>query len=387
MNTEVVRNETKIELVLALDNTGSMSGSKIAALRTASEGLVNILFGDDDESDYVKVGLVPFAAAVNVGVDKTNSGWIDLGAQSSIHGEDFSSAVNLFDMFGGLGRVWNGCVRARPAPYDANDAIPVVGTPNTLFVPFLAPDEPGNAGSPESGYGNSYLNDAYAGGGKKDKKDKDKKGGGGCDGNASATLRQQCPYKYAVAPSGGSPDKNCPPQAILALTNDKSDIVDEIQAMVASGSTVIPEGLAWGWRVISPTAPYTEGSAYGEDNTIKAIVLLTDGENSVGGGGNGHNKSIYSAFGYAAKGHLGNVNGSDAESNLNAKTATLCTNIKAAGIRIYTITLQVSNIPTQNLMRNCATETSMYYNTTSGADLGNVFEGIALGLNKLRISK
>ena len=38
----------------------------------------------------------------------------------------------------------------------------------------------------------------------------------------------------------------------------------------------------WGWRVISPGAPFTEGSAYNDDKFVKAIILLTDGENNKG---------------------------------------------------------------------------------------------------------
>ena len=31
--------------------------------------------------------------------------------------------------------------------------------------------------------------------------------------------------------------------------------------MTARGPTVIPEGLAWGWRVLSPTEPFTKVEA------------------------------------------------------------------------------------------------------------------------------
>ena len=51
--------------------------------------------------------------------------------------------------------------------------------------------------------------------------------------------------------------------------------------MQARGNTVIPQGLSWGWRAISPSAPFVEGAPYGDQDTIKAIILLTDGANAV----------------------------------------------------------------------------------------------------------
>ncbi len=36
---------------------------------------------------------------------------------------------------------WQGCVEARPVPYNNDDATPDSGNPATLFVPMFAPDE------------------------------------------------------------------------------------------------------------------------------------------------------------------------------------------------------------------------------------------------------
>ena len=37
---------------------------------------------------------------------------------------------------------WKGCVRQRNEPYDLQEDTPSTGTPDTLFTPFFAPDEP-----------------------------------------------------------------------------------------------------------------------------------------------------------------------------------------------------------------------------------------------------
>ena len=109
-------------------------------------------------------------------------------------------------------------------------------------------------------------------------------------------------------------------------------------------------------------------------------------------GGNGFNKSVYNAFGYAKNGHLGNTNGSNAEATLDTKTLTVCDAIKSAGpgatdhIRLYTIGFQVTTA-SQDLLRNCATKPDMFYNSPSNDQLTAVFQDIAQGLSELRIAQ
>ncbi len=155
--TEVTLNEKKIELIMVLDNTGSMGWSgKLDALKTASNSLLDVLIPDEGSgiSEDVSIGLVPFAAAVNIGADKLGSGWIDVSAQSSITGEDFQPGINVLDLYGQIqNRSWNGCVRARPVPFDTLDT--PAGAGDTLWSPYFAPDEPDF-----SSYSNKYVSDS-----------------------------------------------------------------------------------------------------------------------------------------------------------------------------------------------------------------------------------
>ncbi len=368
---EVTKKQRKIELVMVLDNTGSMSwNGKIDALKDASEQLVDILFGEETTSDDLKIGLVPFAAAVNIGAGQLGSGWIDVNAQSSIAGEDFQPGTNVLTLYDGIdNRQWNGCVRARPEPYDTQDepASPVV--PDTLWVPYMAPDEPDFWW-----YANGYRSDS------------------GYDGDYyDYDARQRYTGKYGGFSIPGweddGPDFNCRTSAVTAMTNVKADILSAVDQMVSTGSTVIPTGLAWGWRLISPSEPFSEGAAYDDEDTAKAIVLLTDGRNDVGGGLGTHNNSYYNAYGFARSGNLGATNGSQAESTLNAKTTTLCSNIKAQNIRLFTITFQLDDGPIKDLMRDCASKESMYYDSPDNEQLQTVFQDIAKGLSELRISR
>lgn len=92
-----------IELALVLDVTGSMNdpdpsgGTKLEALGTASDILLDIIYGEDDAIDDVSVSVVPYKTEVNLGSDRT-----DL-----LTGFDEAA-------FGLSG--WKGCVEARDAP-------------------------------------------------------------------------------------------------------------------------------------------------------------------------------------------------------------------------------------------------------------------------------
>ena len=109
--SEITVNEKKIELVMVLDNTGSMGWSgKLTSLKNASNTLLDVLIPDEGGgvSEDVKIGLVPFAAAVNVGSDKLGSGWIDVAGQSSIAAEDFQPGQMNVDRLAGLAVVFDG---------------------------------------------------------------------------------------------------------------------------------------------------------------------------------------------------------------------------------------------------------------------------------------
>src|SRR3546814_21038747 len=60
---EVTQETEGPALVLVLDVTGSMGGSKIAAMPQATRDLIELLFGADTETEFLKVGIVPYSAA------------------------------------------------------------------------------------------------------------------------------------------------------------------------------------------------------------------------------------------------------------------------------------------------------------------------------------
>ncbi len=405
------KRERNLEVVLVLDTTGSMSqtlgtSTKISALKSAAKQMVSTLFNGKATSDTVKIGIVPFAAAVNVGTGKlaSNPEWFDLLGYTAANATadpiafedlDKTSGISTQKLYSGYttglsNRSWAGCVRERStnSTYELTDAAPS-SAPASRWVPYFAPDEPDSASG--TTYGNNYLCDNPS---KCSNGNSTTAPNATCVTGTSTNDQRQCyTTKYkgkSVSSSSTGPDYGCPPASILAMTNVAASINTEIDSLQAKGSTVIPAGLLWGWRVISPGAPFTEGVDYSNDKYTKAIVLMTDGENDVGGGSNGFDKSYYNAFGFAKNGHLGSTSGSNAEATLDSKTLTVCGAIKGLGIRLYTIGLGVSSA-SQTLLTNCASTddqgNKLYYNAPTSDQLASIFQDIAQGLSELRIAQ
>jgi len=367
--SEVQRARSSLELVMVLDNTGSMGGSKIASLRDAGLLLTDILF-DGSDPNRLEIGLVPFSATVNVGTQYERDWWLDPNGLSPLHSENFDPVDNRWDLFDTIrNRDWTGCVEARAIPHDIEDTPPSNNDPETLFLPYFAPDESSYANS--AGYSNSYLSDAM----------------GGSDERA----RMHNTPKYTdawISSNSRGPQWGCTARPITPLTNQRDTIDDAIEDMIASGTTNIPIGVSWGVRVLSPGIPFTEGVGFDDEDTIKAMVVLTDGQNYLDGRNN-PNYSTYSGYGFMRDGRLGIESSSDStiRNALNDRTEAACEYAKSLGIRVYTITFQVSSSSTRDMMRGCASHSTLYFDSPSDAALRSAFEMIAGDLTNLRLSR
>ena len=130
-----------LEVVMVLDNSGSMRGRRLRDLKNAAKRLTQILFRSQRTSQGISIGVAPFAATVNIGNQYANASWMDTTGQSSIHFENFDNNITRFALFNAMrGTSWKGCVEVRPEPHDVTDSAPAGG--DSLFVPYFAPDEP-----------------------------------------------------------------------------------------------------------------------------------------------------------------------------------------------------------------------------------------------------
>jgi Flp pilus assembly protein TadG len=208
---------------------------------------------------------------------------------------------------------------------------------------------------------------------------------------------RMCKYNGATASgisqaSARGPNSDCPVNAIQPLTNTKSQITTAIAALAPQGGTNIHAGTEWGFRVLSPTEPFTEGSPYSA-LTSKVMIIMTDGENTAYQDGNMNNTTFYSSYGFPWNGRMGTATSTDAQlqTEMNARTLATCANAKAAGITVYTVGLAVdqSSDPATNtkMLQDCSSGSGYYFFPASSSDLTSVFTNIAKQLSALRIAQ
>lgn len=396
VKSQVLKTVGKIELVLVLDNTGSMKGTKISTLKTAAVSLVDSLSTSSTSPDNFRIGLVPFSQTVNVGPQYQNAPWIDAAGKSASAKNLFlGQQVNRFDLFAKVGAKWSGCVETRPMPYETSDSFDTNDT-NSLYVPYFAPDESGKKG--ERTYNNSYLDDSaiatiLANLGVRSI-------------SASDTWKylQGDVLKYKGTPATGTtpnmgyqygPNSGCEIAPLLRLSSNTSTVKSAINAMIANGNTDIPAGMAWGWNVLSPKGPFGDATPYTDKDWTKIVVLMTDGnnENEVG---NQEDESYYSGIGYIWQGRMGATSATKAKRTQlrDQALATMCQKMKDAGktasnpkdgVIIYTIRVEVKN-GSSSVLQNCASDPDKFFDVQNVNNLAAVFQEIGGSIEKLRIS-
>jgi|GEM_PF-839913 len=436
--TQAKKASRPVELVMVMDTTGSMGTTYMAQAKTAAHNLMTKIYGGTltaaSESQYIRVALVPFSGAVrlNTSAYDFDWSWIDTTGKSSVSSlnfRDYSTSTagvapaaatwNNYTAWSklkvsGTALAWNGCIESRPGSYATSDAAPSSSTGDSLFVPYFAPDEPTYSNSTSNGYYNSYIGTSsspyeYTG-----MTSSGTYGGTAYNSTSSSmnsTLmlaRQQNIGKYnntsitGESSSDYGPWFNCVKTPIVPLTYNRSKIETAIDAMTASGSTVIPEGLSWGWKVLSPTEPFTKVeagalnpadtiSAYHHPRWRKVMVLMTDGENDVLSNGsqvNTLNGTWYSSYGRGkatTANRFGTTTATSTGAALDTNMLSLCSNIKAAGIEIYTVAFRVTNTNILANLQSCATDSSHYSFAADGVALGTVFNHIGDNVNSTAI--
>jgi Flp pilus assembly protein TadG len=463
-----VRLKNTLEVALVLDNSGSMKekgfgSSKVRfdLLKDASKQLVDELAKRagmiKQVSNPVQFALVPFAASVNVGPENASASWMDTDGRSPIHYENFQLPATLgpkklfkfdsgayrkigadwgaqenqiftrFTLYDDLLVDWQGCAEVRPYPYGVNDEAPKNSDPATHFVPMFAPDETDLTDRNLRPANNNWWNDHRT-------------------GNGNSDLRQRGLEKYyQSAPKDAmgideGPNASCTTKPVTPLTDvtkatGRTKIKDAIDAMVSNGATNVPEGMAWGWRMLSSTTPFTEGRPEIERGNDKVVIVLTDGANTYytpqsvvarnysganwlfGGNDLAPNRSIYSAYGYAymegvttprifagtsSKVKTSDYSNSNYTKAMNEHFEALCDNAKSAKIIVMTVALDLDEKKTVEkeqieALKKCSSDSryrkdpfdqskaaKLFWNTTGG-ELEKTFKEIADELSNLRI--
>ncbi len=207
------------------------------------------------------------------------------------------------DVVGGTpGKTWTGCTQDRKFPFNVSDQSPIAGNDASKWGQPIAKL---HSGSDCSGY---------------------------------------LPNDLVVKP----------------VSDDFEGVKAQLEAMRPYAWTHIALGFEFGWHLLSPNAPFTGTAAYHDPDSMKVLVLLTDG------------RQTEPAFG---PGSIRNV--VQGESNLE----TLCSNAKAKGVTIITLAFDLHNAATRNRLRDCASDPDRnFFIAEDDAQLASAFERIKAGL-------
>jgi von Willebrand factor type A domain len=158
---------------------------------------------------------------------------------------------------------------------------------------------------------------------------------------------------------------SCPNSKIEPLTDNKAQLKSNIDTYTANGSTAGHIGAAWASYLISPEwgAIWPAASrpvAYSDGKTLKAIVLMTDGEFNT---------------------QYVNANG-----NSDSQARQICSETKNRDVVVYTIGFQ-SPAQAEALLKDCASSPETYFSAQNGNELRQAFVLIAQQLNSLRLTQ
>jgi Mg-chelatase subunit ChlD len=329
--SEVILAGSGLEVALVLDNTSSMNAAgRLPALKLAATNLVNDLLALNATGADVKIGIVPFSEYANVGTTYQTAPWMTYPE--------------------GLSKTVNSCWMTYPNAVSSNCHM-VDGT-------YMDDGQPVNYqyescewdyGDPVEVCGDTTYTWQGCVGSRDNPKDE-------------VINSLGIPYSGLLAVTCPSP--------LSPLTDNATQLTNNINSLVATGSTYIPAGLLWGWNLLDANEPIGGAKTHGEMTAVggkKAIVLMTDGANTL---------SATYPF------HKGND-----VSAANAKTEALCDNIKDDDIVIYTVAFMVTDTTAVDLLAGCASDPGKVFTADNPEALIQAFHDIGSQLAAIRFSK
>lgn len=201
-------------------------------------------------------------------------------------------------------------------------------------------------------------------------------------------------YRYPSGSSLNVPKNTCTSiPRVQGLTEDRETILTAISKQNGLGDasgTVISEGLKWGRHVLTPEAPFTEGSS--AKDIRKVIIVLTDGDTEDGkcGGSYAINYTPNAYWTNAFYGMLDMTSHCENGGKLNAAMLEEARKAKEAGIEVFAIRFGDSDSVDVSLMKSITSSKAgtndHYYDAPSAYDIDDVFKKIGrqLGWRLLR---
>lgn len=180
------------------------------------------------------------------------------------------------------------------------------------------------------------------------------------------------------------------------LVDTKDGVNDQIDAYQAAGSTAGQIGIEWGWYAVSPNfnSIWPAASApndYEPSKTLKAVVLMTDGEFN-----NPYCQGVISKDAPTKGSGDTNyqINCSAPNGTPFAQSVALCDAMKREGIVVYTVGFNLSTAiggpgvdTAREVMQACATSTGHFFTPNKNTDLSEAFKAIGRDITRLRIAR
>ncbi len=163
----------------------------------------------------------------------------------------------------------------------------------------------------------------------------------------------------------GSLATDCPSTSILPLTNNTSTFKTGVDALAAGGYTAGHIGVAWSWYLISPDwddvwPAASKPLGYTEPDTIKAVILMTDGK---------FNTEYVSGQGSSS-----------------SQAKKLCKEMRDEGVIVYAVAFDAPT-SAELTLKDCAGVPENYFKATNGAELTEAYRTIASRLSGLRLAE
>jgi Flp pilus assembly protein TadG len=376
---------SRMRVAMVLDNTGSMQDNgKMGALITAAQSMVTSLSAYNKNAGDVYISIVPFSKDVNVGTSYSSANWIKFSgsqsgdswdenngtcsAGSSYKTKSACTAKNACSISGYTSK--NSCTSAGGcSDSDYSDQSSCVANGNCSKSQYTS------SSTCTSHNGRWTLNTWTAPGvwSASTWTPNNHSTWNGC-----IMDRDQNNDESNIAPVPGDTSNpstlfyaeqstNCPPATVTPMSNQWSDLKTQIGSMSPNGSTNQAIGLAWGWQSLSTTnapipAPAKDANYIYQDY----IVLLSDGLNT------------QNRFG---------GDGSNTDTDIDARQETLCQNIKNDHVTIFTIQVNISSKdPTSKVLQDCASNGNFQMITSANQTAG-AFQNILTQISQLRIAK
>jgi Flp pilus assembly protein TadG len=155
-------------------------------------------------------------------------------------------------------------------------------------------------------------------------------------------------------------------QAAMGLSYNWTAMSSLVNNMSPNGSTNQAIGLQLGWMSLTGGGPFTAPAMQSGYTYSQIIILLTDGLNT---------QDRWYGDGY------------DTSTQVDARQTLTCSNIKAAGITLYTVQVSTDGTPVSTLLQQCASDSTKFFYLTSSSQIVTTFNTIGTNLSNLYVAK